>query len=234
MNVRKLAHLCVGYGAATLLTHIVILSGVVVARVVRGDPRVPRRGIRNFRTIDERLWAGSQPTAAAYRALAAEGVTTVVDLCVGTAADPAADDPAELARLGVAHVAIPIRDGHAPRSGDISAFVHAVDAAPGIAYVHCGAGVGRTASLQMAYLAAAGRPHGVLAQLAVGPPSIEQIGFVASLRGGGGRVPRHLVLLSRVVDAPRQALGGVRRLVRWRGVSDGSPSGEPGTPEGSR
>ena len=215
MNIRKrfVAHLCVGYGSATILAHTFILAGVAVARVLRGDPRVPGPGIRNLRTVDDRLWVGSQPDKAAYRALAICGVSTVVNLREGTTADPVGDDPCAIARLGMRYVAIPIRDGCAPQQRDVAAFAQALDESPGITYMHCAAGVGRSTSLQMAYLAGSGRPYGVLDQLAVGPSSIEQIAFVASLRKRGGGVPPHLALLSRVVDAPRRALGWARRLV---------------------
>jgi hypothetical protein len=63
----------------------------------------------------------------------------------------------------------------------------------------------------MAYRAATGLDYGVPAQLAIGPPTVEQVYFVSRLgddrqEGVGGLI----VYASRVVDTPRSLLTWVR------------------------
>ena len=144
--------------------------------------------------------------ANARQALAA-GVTTVVDLRAEK--DAYLDDAAALA-AGLDVVRMPIRDGQTPGADQIAAFVGIVKEAPGIVLVHCGAGVGRTGSMATAYLVATGQANGaetVVRNLSVGPPSVEQLWWMAT-HSSGADVPAPVVALSRVLDAPRRLLSG--------------------------
>lgn len=71
-----------------------------------------------------------------------------------------------------------------------------------------GAGVGRTGAMAAGYLVRTGQatPSEALRRnLAVGPPSLEQVAFVADLDGHRvDRPPAPLVAVSRVLDAPRR------------------------------
>ena len=162
-------------------------------------------GVGNLRRVDERVWRGAAPSMAGYERLAARGVRTVVDL---RAEDDVHVDTARLRRAGVRYVRIPIRDGQTPREAEVDRFLSTVAASPGVTFVHCGAGVGRTGTMAAAYAVATHEltSHQALRRnLAVGPPSLEQLAFVASL--GGGDVDRpHAVLVaaSRTLDAPRR------------------------------
>ena len=78
---------------------------------------------------------------------------------------------------------------------------------PGKVFVHCGAGVGRTGSMVASYLVATGKasPREALEKnLAVGPPSLEQVSYVARLDGDFDRPNPGLVAVSRFLDAPRR------------------------------
>lgn len=161
--------------------------------------------IRSFATVDDRLWRGGAPDDAGYRALAAAGVTTIIDLRAersGRVAHELLDE------LGLRWVGIPVRDGQAPTAAQAVALVDAVASSPGVTYVHCGAGVGRTGALVGAYRVAGGASwrSAMRANLAVGPPSLEQLAFVARLMPGEPPRSPHpaLVWLSRGLDSPRR------------------------------
>lgn len=161
--------------------------------------------VRNFRVVDEHLWRGAAPDEPVYRDLAASGATTIVDL---RAESDVHVDAALLDELGLDLVRIPMRDGQAPTSRQVEQFLGAVARSDGPAYVHCGAGVGRTGTMVAAYLVKTGQANGLGAirgNLSVGPPSLEQLAFAASLDGGDiHQPPTALVAASRVLDAPRR------------------------------
>ena len=162
-------------------------------------------GISNFTAVDTHLWRGGAPSAEGYRNLAAAGVTTVVDL---RAEDGLDADVRIVEELGMRLVRIPIRDGQAPSMDKVEEFLAATEESGGTVFVHCGAGVGRTGTMVGAYLveqADVGRGNAVRRNLAVGPPSLEQLAFVAGLERGDIDKPNSLLTaVSRVLDAPRR------------------------------
>jgi protein tyrosine phosphatase (PTP) superfamily phosphohydrolase (DUF442 family) len=162
-------------------------------------------GVDNFRVVDDRVWRGGHPEgAAAYRSLAEHGVTTVVDL---RAEDDIDVDRGLLEDLGVRWVHLPIRDGQVPSDDEVAAMLDAIAESEGPTFVHCGAGVGRTGAMVAAYQVAIGAAtpaEAMFDNLAVGPPSLEQLAFAASLAEGPNRPPALVVAVSRVLDAPRR------------------------------
>lgn len=162
-------------------------------------------GVPNGVAVDGRVWRGAAPTADGYRALAAAGVTTVVDLRHDTERGPAVE---VLEDLGIDLVRIPIRDGQLPTDDQVARFLDVVGAANGVVFVHCGAGVGRTGAVVAAYQATAeaAGPGMARRNLAIGPPSLEQIAYAA---GGARRPPSVVVAVSRVLDAPRRIWHGL-------------------------
>lgn len=182
-----------------------LIAGAWQLQASRAEVQAPEiEGIDNLRVVDERVWRGAAPAKAAYGALVGAGVTTIVDLRAEENVD--VDDEA-LAAIGLHYIHLPIRDGQVPTRVQVDRFLAEVDASPGVTFVHCGAGVGRTGAMAAAYLVATGRADGLGAMgqnLAVGPPSLEQLAFAASLDGGVDRPPALVVAASRVLDAPRR------------------------------
>ncbi len=163
-------------------------------------------GVDNLRAVDDRLWRGAAPTTDGYRNLARAGVTTVVDL---RAEDGLEHDARTVEELGMNLVRIPMRDGQVPTTEEVNAFLAATGTANGRIFVHCGAGVGRTGAMVGAYQVNLGDLSGrdaLRRNLAVGPPSLEQIAYVNSLDREGAERPGAVVTMaSRVLDFPRRA-----------------------------
>lgn len=148
-----------------------------------------------------------RPSPAGYRALAGMGITTVVDL---RAEDMSARELAEPGEAGLNVVRLPIRDGQTPSPKQVQRFLDVVSTASGPVFVHCGAGVGRTGAMVAAYVVNTGEEspsQAVRNNLAVGPPSIEQIYYGLNLTPAKAEQPPLPVLVvSRLVDAPRRIM----------------------------
>jgi protein-tyrosine phosphatase len=208
-TLRILLALAVGYLALWATGALGILT---VSYWVREETPAPAgtrtiQGVHHFQPVDTegRLWRGAAPSPAGYRSLASMGFTTVVDL---RAEDLSSHQLAGPREAGLDVVRLPIRDGQTPKPEQVRRFFEIVSQAPGPVFVHCGAGVGRTGTMAAAYLVHSGEQSSSAAvrrNLAVGPPSIEQIYYALNLnRDRAEQPPFPVVALSRLVDAPRR------------------------------
>lgn len=198
-----------GFVIVLVVGNLVILgASALAAMTMRGAPvAVPAdvASIRNFEAVDQVLWRGGAIGRDDYRALADAGATTIVDL----RAEDDLDVPHDLIEeLGLTLVAIPMRDGQTPSHAQVQQFLETVESSDGSVYLHCGAGVGRTGTMAAAYKVANGGRglDAMRANLAVGPPSLEQLAFAFSI-DRGERIERPnaaVVAISRTLDAPRR------------------------------
>ena len=205
--LRGLRALGISIVALLVLGNGAIFAATLLARAGGSESELELPGIGNFEVVDDSLWRGAAPSVKGYEALADRGVSTVIDL---RAEEGIPDERPALDRLGIDLVRIPIRDGQAPTAGQVSAFLDAVDDSPGRVFVNCGAGVGRTGTMAAAYLldtGSASPSQALFRNLAVGPPSLEQIFFVGGMgEGDFDSPPAPVTALSRFLDAPRRLL----------------------------
>lgn len=185
-----------------------ILASTFAARALTlPSAALDAHGIDNFRIVDDRVWRGAAPTNAGYHWLSAHGVTTIIDLRAEAAAPPSSL-PRE---LGFEVIRLPVRDGQLPSQEQIDEALEAIHSSKGRTFIHCSAGVGRTGAIIASYLVDTGQATGLSAlvrNLAVGPPSLEQIAFVATAdRDGAVRPGAAVVIASRFLDAPRKLWG---------------------------
>jgi protein-tyrosine phosphatase len=124
-----------------------------VARVVEWTTKLPGRGM-NVSRVNEWLWVGGSVPRSQYKALAAEGITAVIDLRAERC-----DDAAALATLGIELLNLPVTDRYPPSVEQLMRGVEwAVPRleAGGRIYTHCEHGVGRGPLMGLAVMVARG------------------------------------------------------------------------------
>jgi protein tyrosine phosphatase (PTP) superfamily phosphohydrolase (DUF442 family) len=114
----------------------------VVVRLIRGAP------IRSYSQISPHLFIGGQYRKKGWPLLESWGITAVVNL-----RNTFDDKQAGIAPAHYLH--LPTRDGHCPTQAQLRAgvkFIKEEIEQGGAVYIHCEAGVGRSATLMAAYL----------------------------------------------------------------------------------
>jgi protein tyrosine/serine phosphatase len=110
--------------------------------------KFPNVKIKNFGQMDDRFFRGARPDENDYAALAALGVTTIIDL---TDNSRAYEEPAVKA-AGLRYVNIPMEDKSYPLIDQINQFLKVVDdPATGKFFVHCAGGRHRTGVVGAVY-----------------------------------------------------------------------------------
>jgi protein tyrosine/serine phosphatase len=104
--------------------------------------------IKNFGQMDERFYRGAQPKEQDYKALAALGIKTVVDLT----ADPKPYEQSTVESLGMKYINIPMIERKYPTEEATRMFLKvASDPDTGKFYVHCAGGRHRTGAMGAVY-----------------------------------------------------------------------------------
>lgn len=184
------------------------LRSMIATKVARRQPGhgVPLELTPNVIAVDSRLWRGPAPPADGYAELSSAGVSLVVDLRseVDVAEAEALAGEAQLELL-----VLPTEDARAPRRPHVEQFSHRMSTTPGVTYVHCRAGEGRTGALIGALQVADGEPVGQTLSdaLAIGSLTFSQLAYVAS----AGRTPALASFFEWYIDRPTEYLFDVLR-----------------------
>ena len=127
------------------LTLLLALSSVSFGK---GNEKFPTIKIKNFGQMDDRFYRGARPKDEDYKALAALGVQTIIDLTDNSRED---EQPAVEA-AGLRYVNIPMVDKSYPSLEQINEFLKVVDdPATGKFFVHCAGGRHRTGVMGAVY-----------------------------------------------------------------------------------
>jgi protein tyrosine phosphatase (PTP) superfamily phosphohydrolase (DUF442 family) len=126
-----------------------LLSVASFAQTAQPEVSFSNIKIKNFGQMDERFYRGSQPKKEEdYKALAALGIKTVIDL----QEKPKDYEKPMVEALGMRYVNIPMPTKEYPKQEWVDAFMKVVDdPATGKFYVHCAGGRHRTGSMGAVY-----------------------------------------------------------------------------------
>ena len=97
------------------------------------------RFVPQFKQPRPGLITGGQPEATAWAALAAAGVTTVVNLRADLEM-PERNEALEVASAGLTYVNVPVAGADTLKPDQAAALWQALEASPGPVLVHCGTG----------------------------------------------------------------------------------------------
>lgn len=132
----------------SILTLMAIVSFAMIATAQSSPKPVDGINIRNFGQMDDILYRGGQPAESDYKALAAIGIHTIIDL--RNDEETFAKSAAEAA--GMKYFNISMDGVHAPSDADVAKFLSIVnDPSSGKIYMHCKAGIHRTGAMGAVY-----------------------------------------------------------------------------------
>ncbi len=133
----------------TLIAVLALVFAVSSASFAKSkSTKFPDIKIKNFGQMDDRFYRGSRPEDGDYKALAALGINTIIDL---TDNSKEYEQPAVEA-AGLRYVNIPMVDKSYPSMEQINQFLKVVeDPATGKFFVHCAGGRHRTGVVGAVY-----------------------------------------------------------------------------------
>ena len=133
----------------TLIATLVLIFAVSGISFGKGkESKFPNVKIKNFGQMDDRFFRGARPEDGDYAALAALGITTIIDL---TDNSKEYEQPA-VERAGLRYVNIPMVDKSYPSIAQVNEFLKVVnDPATGKFFVHCAGGRHRTGVVGAVY-----------------------------------------------------------------------------------
>jgi protein tyrosine/serine phosphatase len=133
---------------AALLALSINLIGVAQAAQSPDNLKFRDIKIKNFGQMDERFFRGAQPKEEDYKALAALGINTIIDL----QDHPTSYEKPAAEAAGLHYINIPMSDTSRPRDEQIEQFLKiANDPATGRFFVHCAGGRHRTGVIGAVY-----------------------------------------------------------------------------------
>ena len=136
------------FSPALIATFALLFSFSALAFGKSKNERFPNIKIKNFGQMDDRFFRGARPDENDYAALAALGVTTIIDL---TDNSREYEQPAVEA-AGLRYVNIPMKDKSYPRIDQINEFLKVIDdPSTGKFFVHCAGGRHRTGVVGAVY-----------------------------------------------------------------------------------
>lgn len=137
------------FNYASLFTAVLaILLSISANAAAKTNSTFANIKIKNFGQMDDRFFRGARPKEEDYKALAALGVKTIIDLTDNSRAE---EQPAVEA-AGLRYVNIPMVDKSYPSIEQVNAFLKIVnDPETGKFYVHCAGGRHRTGVMGAVY-----------------------------------------------------------------------------------
>lgn len=144
MKLRNFTHRILQAGLLALALNLITNASASA----KTAPAFPNIAIKNFGQMDERFFRGAQPDEKDFKALAALGIKTIIDL----RDDPASYEKRDTEAAGMRYVNIPMSDSSRPRDEQIAQFLKLVDdPATGRFFVHCLGGRHRTGVMGAVY-----------------------------------------------------------------------------------
>ena len=133
---------------SSLLTLVAVLTFSIIGSAQTSPKAVDGINIKNFGQMDDILYRGGQPAESDYKALAAFGIHTIIDL--RNDEETFAKSAAEAAGLKYYNISM---DGvSAPSDSDVAKFLSIInDPSSGKIFMHCKAGIHRTGAMGAVY-----------------------------------------------------------------------------------
>jgi len=133
---------------SSLLTLVAVLTFSIIGSAQTSPKAEDGINIKNFGQMDNILYRGGQPAESDYKALAAYGIHTIVDL--RNDEEAFAKSAAEAA--GLKYYNIPMDGVSAPSDEDVAKFLSIInDPSSGKIFMHCKAGIHRTGAMGAVY-----------------------------------------------------------------------------------